>query len=687
MAWTDTYRIYTENRLVSGVTVTLAKKDGDAEEVINYKATNIKLFYKGDEGKFANIFGLSLSLGFHVGINDHDPWLEFVTAEKDTWKISILYNEEPIYYGWLLPDEGVMPFRDKPYRINITATDGIGLLKEDTLKKPDGENFNAHHQIIKYIAAITQATGLQLPIRVYDYVFHKSFLNRDVNMSSDFVGQAYLEYRTFQQDASTFYSFYECLERICQGNYRFFQWKGMWVLIRLPMLQYYPFVGYYTEYVYDASSGTGYEITDTYAQFGIGTDLFAINREQNKSMKTAVKSTKSTWNYDVWPELPKNNKFERGTLLQTRQAVNGDLIRDLRNEYTADKLGKYRKYSIDDWEFGLGPENGEGKIELTPTASQHAYRVVIEDIYENIIDEHIIIESEPVTAQLQSDIIPIMAGDKISFDLSFSPNNDFQSGTDPERYVIARAYMITTDGRTIGLTSDGKWHEGERSEIVIDYGLATDTRPLRSVTFESVIAPASGTMYISLRGEPKAGGLAWFKGFNFTVTPYLAGGYKAVKGESQETTQTANYSSKSTEQVYLNANPHKVFKGCLLDEESNPLTDEWYRMGVNESRRYLNLINWGKFNMEHRRMLNIEGPFKGVRYAYENEPLITYPFGLHVLYKQVDLNGDRRFMPCSPIEIDLMLGRTKASFQEIFASLPGLRDGQRLEKPVFKYIF
>src|SRR5690606_35995214 len=113
-------------------------------------------------------------------------------------------------------------------------------------------------------------------------------------------------------------------------------------------------------------------------------------------------------------------------------------------------------------------------------------------------------------------------------------------------------------------------------------------------------------------------------------------------------------------------NPHKIFKGCILDNNGIPTTPNWYRLGISESRHYTELANIADYNHHYRRFWEIEGTFTGLRWAANNEQETYHPLSLHKNYRFADLPGEnRQFMIASPLDQDLITGEIKATFSEV----------------------
>lgn len=676
MAYVDTYRIASLNQLVSLTEVILSKKDGDAESVTTFSGVNINFKYLGNEGKFVPIFPAVLEVEFWVKQEQADPWQEFAEAEENTWQVRFIYNGVPRFYGYLVPEENSAPVRDKPYSIRFTASDRIGAMKGRPLTKADGTEFTTHHSIIEYISAITQLTGLNLPIRIYDNVFHRSMLNRDDDYKHDFASQAFVEYRTFLKDAVTFQDAYKCLEIICKRNFRFFQWEGKWILIRLPMIQFTHFVGYYTEYDYTGHNQVGYEYLDNYAMVGKDESIFPVNVEQRKTLKAAMKSAKTVFNYVQWPELPKNNKFERGELIDTTELT--------------DPPRTLKRYTIPSWNYGSYsgfPSQEAALPALTPDTST-AWRQTTFSQYGVEIEREVVLEevSSGIRGMLVSEGMPVKAGDKVNvkfdYKLSFSGTGNQQ---------IAMIFLLPDAGGTkwvIDVTTAGiyYWKQATAGSFISkNYAAGENFDKYSGFNVDPQEIPVDGNLYIGFITPGVIGSKAYFKNLSVEYRPYVAGGYLQVKGHYWITTQDTKYSSTSEDEVFLSDGTRKIMKGCLLDVNGIPFTEDWYRMGVSESKHYLQLVNIGDFNMEHRRMLFKEGPYKQLTYAPQNNPTQAHAVGLHKQYRHMDESVDRRYMLGAPLNMNYKTGHVQSRFYEVFED--GKDDGQANGVQEFKYIF
>lgn len=717
MAYTTKYIIEFTNIKGQDIYIYFREKNGSTPEadIQKYDAVDIKFDYNSNsEDFFKPISGSSLTMEFFMGAGDRDYWNDFVSAEKDTWYVEVFCDTFAKFKGFVLPDEGRVPFQDRPYTAVITATDGIGLLKEQELKRPNGTQFDRLDLIITYIAAALQQTGLQIPIRVIDNVFHKSHNNRDVDPKWDLFGQTYLEYRTFQEDDGIkFTDAYTALEIILKENYRLNYWNGEWVIIRLGMLQYYPFVGYYTIYDFNGENAVGYEITEDYARIGAKELIYPTDENQFVSQKMAVKTTRTTYKYRIRPELPKNNRFERGGgrgsgVANLRAYESGgeehrEIITNITEYFDANETdqpvdttvvyGRYQLQTVEGWEFGARTAGDYNALpfNLQPVNEKAYIKKVFNDVGVET-DRTVYIEKplEGAVSWLRSEGIPVVKGDKISISHQFRYGPGTQNLEDT---VASNVYIVSRTGNVYyslySFNGQTGWVRNSLTDSGLKYSYASASpmgsddpdenamQKFQSISVESTLMPISGTLYIvfPILGNVNIGQYKAIKDFKFEYIPYIASGFAEVSGEYDETTQNKPYIDKTDNEVFIADNPHAVFKGCLLDAEGFPLTPAFYRMGIDEKRRFNALTNLMRFNLEYRRFLHIEGTFAGLMQAANNNQLNPLPIALHTPYRFMDIPGeDRRFALVPPVPLDLIEAEgTNLQFREVFTPPIGTR--------------
>lgn len=700
MAYIPYYTANFTNEQSQEVLVTIYKKDGDPDTVVaNYEVTKLDIEDKSEgQTKYdSTIITRELVLGIWSTQFDEITWETFITAEHDEWQIIVLIDDMKYFEGWLTPDEGNALFQDKPYEITIRATNGLSLLKEIPLVNVSGAKFSSNHKLIDYIAGALKQTGLNLPIRCKCQYFNSAMADKADGINFDMFSQTDLNYRSFQQDAITFISCYDALKLIFDKFCRLEYWNGRWLIKSIAELQYIPGdIDYYVEYDSNGANPLGAIDPENYAQIGKSVDLYPINEDQQIYSRFATKSAKTIYNYTVWPELPKNNKFERGTALVSSS---GNVFEtDANGDNTSTLIGTFQDYTIEDWAFGSF-DSTISQISNLPTLSPGvdiAYRRSSSNFFGIEFNREIVIEKSTGSTQVvQSEGIPVYTGDKLR--LTFDFKLSFNYG-DQLNIAAALVYIAPTGGGTKIWWRDGAgfsnvWREGGAAaqSIFLNYQDANDrTKVYKSFTLESPPVPVDGMAYLQLLNvmDDSLPNMAFFKNVSIEYLPYITGGYIQVKGDYWLRSQNKVFPDVAVEEVLISDSPKKAFKGSLLTSAGELTTPTWYRYGLSESRHFKELLNIARFNHSYRRMYAVEGSFNGLNYSPENDPLNKKPIGFHKRYRMTDMIEPRDFVLVPPLKMDIVKGWITANMVEVRKDADGDSDGTQVgDSDEFKYIF
>lgn len=695
MAYTETYKVHFTNEQSQDVLATIYKKDGPVvSPVPEYMCSALDLSDKSDgQTKYeSTIIARELSMSIWSEIADEITWETFITAEHDEWKIIVLIDGQLYFEGFITPDEGNALFQDKPYEVTIKATNGLALLKGIPLTDIDGNNFDGINSLIAYIAGALKKTGIDIPIRVFCNYYNDAMQSRQDGLQFDMFNQAYLEYRTFLKDPTTFVSCYDALMIILNKFCRLEYWFGYWLIKNIAELQYLPGNNYFTEYTSAGVIIGGVEDTSNQYQVGKSVDLYPINEDQQIYSRFAIKSAKSVYNYIPWPEIPKNNKFERGTAIPG--ATGNVYEKDENGDDTATQIGTYQDYTIPDWDFGTF--NNPPLLPPIDTAWRRSS-------YNNFAIEtnrEIIIEKSTTNTQaLQSEGLPVYVGDKVSINLDFRLSFNFNAQL---TIAVATVYIVPNSGGDYYFWRDGagitnRWRRNGVAveNIFLEYVDATDkTQIYKSVNLESQAIPVDGTLYIQLINvmDNSTPNQAYFRNFNFEYRPFIAGGYIQVKGDYWTRLQNKNFPDVADDEVKISDSPRKMLQGALLLADGSLTTPDWYRFtfvgDINpflESKHFKELLNIARFNHSYRRMYALDGSFNGLNCAAENEQLNKFPVRFDKKYRLVDMAQARDFVLVPPLSMDLIKGWIKASLVEV--ATDGNDGAQAGDGASFNYIF
>lgn len=665
------------------VRIELYRKDIAPVSVTDLKGTYAKrqVLNGGGDGS-DTILATELLFGLWLREDSGVDFDDFIVSFHDEWKVIFYCDGQVEFVGFITPNEGESSLIGIRKEINLSATDNLGLIKKAPLKRYDGSEFRAYDRIIDYVLGALAQTGLGLNVIVYSNVYQTGLTDRNTDPTADTFNQYKLNYRTFLKDAVEFQNCYTSLNNILVEGYTIEQWGGKWVIMRIGEMQGSegPKI-WQTEYTFDGTIVGSTLVTNDPALIMKDQTLHPVGGDLSISCNYSIKRAKHTYNYIPWPELPKNNTFERGTFLP------------------GIGLPDQKAYSIDDWSFGVwNPSNTASRPPFQLPTTDNAYRLSTYNIYgvetarEVVLDSHWN-DPQPGHRVLVSEPFPIKAGDRI--DLNFDFRRD-PGGVGTMQYLLV---FIRPDAGgnqyTLQNTNpvDGggpfTWQHTIGAALLSKSYVGENWQDWSSLSVECPSSPVDGLFYVALINYDSAFTAAFYRNFQLTYRPFVAGGYIEATGDYWNTEQNANYLDEIDEEVYMSDSEIKVLKGAIFQNDNVTLTTRsWHRLNVNENRGFKELVNIARYNQSHRRMWEITGTIGGVAYYPGNNQAIRYPLGFHkhFVFGDVPKVAGILFQLVPPLTIDYTKGEIKANFRESYT--PGLNDGDQLgDVHEFKYKF
>lgn len=662
MAYELTYQGTFINRRTNEMRIEIYRKDvvpATVTTLVNQEIIALSVGYpNGNESKYNTIIGSEANITLRVRPGSTINPETFLTDLYDEWKVIIYCDSMIVFTGFIEPSEGNYLMKDAPLPIELKCTDGLGLLKNVALSDADGDSFlNLTPKLIDVVAGCLAKTNLDLPIRIYCNIYESTMDDRYVDPANDMFQQTRLDYRTFLKNPTDFTDCYNALEILLTGGFSIYQWWGKWVISYRPELQ--DTIGptsFYTDYNIDGTVSSGTQDLGTQIIVGFEQVQHPINLDQLISYQVPAKSVKHSFNYNVWDEIPKNNKFERGTEFESGEV--------------ASPPGTYKKFTIDDWLYGVtNPSVGatqppNGMLSTTDLA----YRLSTYDIFNIEQLREIVLErtGDPQAGHrfLRSEGIPVSKDDRISISLDYKTS---AAGTGTRQYLMVMLevssgtpYRLDQAG---AIPADGigtlVWVQTTAMRFLAkSYQSGEDASQYTSFTLDPPQLPTDGTLYvIFMMFDPPVGRVVSYKNFSFSYFPNVAGSYTQVKGDYWLTSQNRNVKDTIEEDVFISDVTKKVIKGALYRVDGTTLTTPtWYRLGTAESRHFKELINLGKYCHYYRRFRKIQGTFRGVKSTSSNSLGDFYPIGFHKHYAFIDNDNNRMYALSPPTTIDYVAG-------------------------------
>jgi len=569
----------------------------------------------------------------------------FYANAYDDWKVIAYVDAIKVFEGFITMDVEPYVLKDKPYNIVITATDGLGLLKNVPLTDVSGVDFVGRNSLLEYICGALKKTNLDLNVRICLNWFNAGQDDRFDVGSPDMLTQTTLHHRSMLEDVNGFYDCYTALERLLGKWGVLFQWKGRWVISnRAELMGSGGPDQYYTEYESNGTSPVA--VFDLTGVQHVEKDLniAPVNLDQLVSYQSPVKSVKTVYNYEI-PENLVNNQ---------RQQSLGAFISPLSGS-------GYSAYELVGW----GQYNGDSNALSVYAGTKNAYIKTEFNTYNVETDRYYVVEADTAIATALGDEIRndnddfwVDAGDKMTIAITARLLTD-QAGSDP---IFLGRVAILIDGTSGSSASDwytlnpgGDWVNNPFANFA-QTNESGDQTTWVTYSTECEFFPANGTLYLFL-GSGGVDNLneAHFKDISINYTPYVKGSRLSVKGDYWLTEQSTNIKDVIVDEVFISDAPKRILKGALWNEAGTALTNpDWYKLNETENRHFKELVNLGRYRHQYVRQRRVEGTFKGTMVQPSSDPTNPIPLGFHRHFYITNL--DHAYVLVPPLEIDYVRG-------------------------------
>lgn len=526
------------------------------------------------EDKFTPIRSKSCEIRLHTTPNINI--MTFGAGGDNQYKVEVAMNsvDNIIFQGWLSISDLRQDFQPDPNVLVLTATDGLGFLKDIPLTDFNGDRFQGMHKLSDYIAGCLIKTGLDKTLIVEMNVKEST---QATNYLGHFYNTMYLDARTFMSSVDEFDDCFTVLEKILGEYCELSQQKNEWYIRAIDEFDWANSI----QIRFSSSGLIQSQLPEVAYNKEIGSDMTLysmgfMNDDAQVSLQRPYKFVKHIYNFQPPDELPCNSNFERG-----------DFIANLPDETIDGETYTVKKYELECWDLLKGSPPTFNQL---PTGEAYIQKYFNEFGVES---DRFVVVSDP-TSPTEADVlmsapIRVNAGDKFELSWDFAFDHDISIGTG--NLIVASILLEGDNGTTwfLGDTSGTastslsfpfgddqicKWYQSNTNwstnykllTIQINTNLEDDS-DYRTVSINKVEEiPVTGNIRIIFHWGNQAtfsGLYLHLSNINFTYLGRINGTYTKYSGQQNMVEQSGDYKASRDKEVYLSDGPKLMFKGCL----------------------------------------------------------------------------------------------------------------------------
>ena len=264
----------------------LIKEDGYSGSSENKSLGAAPLLRRDDSD--SGISGTSLEMVIQA---DEDGELtSLYTVDNKKFLVELYKNNSLIWTGYVLPEKYSEPYVPVPYDVSVTASDGLGILKDIPF------TLSGEKTLFEVTRFCCNQTGMTL-----DFIVFSSLVESSMNTGNSMLVQTSLDVSTFQDKTC-----YEVLESILTSLDAFItEANGKWVIARYTDLDKEGFL-------YSNTGGSSGKVSLEPRVLGnVHSELYPIGNLELE-IEPANKSVKFTSDYDLRPSFLQNYDFSGG---------------------------------------------------------------------------------------------------------------------------------------------------------------------------------------------------------------------------------------------------------------------------------------------------------------------------------------------------------------------------------------
>jgi len=502
--------------------------------------------------------------------------MTFGGGGDNQYQVQVYINtpDYQIFEGWLSISDLRQDFQPDPNVLVLTATDGLGFLKDVPLTDYNGNQFRGVHRLADYIAGCLVKTGLSKTLVAEMNV-------KESTQVTTYLGHMYhtiyVDARTFMSSIDEYEDCFTVLEKILGEYCELSQQKNEWYIRAIDEFDAQDSL----QIRFSATGAIQSQLPSVAYDKQIGSNMTLyqmgfMNDDAVISLQRPYKYVRHFFELEQPAEVPCNVNFERG-----------DFITDLPDEVINFETYTQKKYKLDCWDLLKGSpatfdEYPSGDVwikRLFEGFDREAYRYVVVNWPTN----------PPEALVLKSKGIDVSFADKFTFSWDFAFGADLGLGTG--NLIVASILLEGNDGSYWFLDdpsgvassslrfpanddtqmewalSNANWSTNYKLlTINTDFG-AYDNTEFRTVSIDRVAPiPVDGKLYIIFHwgnDSDFASNDLRLNNLRFEYFGQINGAWGAFTGFENKVEQAGDYKAKRDVQVYIADAPKLLYKGTF----------------------------------------------------------------------------------------------------------------------------
>lgn len=582
---------------------------------------------------------------------------DFFADQDSDILIRFTINTFRYWTGYILQDDFQEVWDDTNHYLIIRAADGFGLLKNFQFGDGDAELVGKFtpFDCLGYAMNRLPETPL-IQHYVINNLYHDSMSDAVRTMPLD---QCYIDAKTFQQDAKTYDTCYDAIEKINKSfNQTVFMYMGEWWFLRVEEL--------YTSYNnnlrgFFSDLGVRSLIDKRYdIEVGVDKEVKPISPQMMRLIQKKTKFDEVDFSFNPFNEMLTNETFARATFVSTS--------------------GASKLFTLQDWVFQRGSFS-------TPTTPGAGFTTGVREIYNGslafgLLERYVFMEFNGALGTLddiwlKSNTIKVFATNKIKFQVDYRRLN--AGSIDFFKLIPVAVIIIESGGLFYSLNAEGNW----TTTLSLDSGtpINLDSRSGTNVTstdwntvqVESNLIPVTGNLTVRLYMVTDSNftqTVSYYRNLECKVlTSFEANDdVRKITGINSKFEKDGVVVNSQIENTYLDDHFSTLHKGAIFQSDGLTLTDaDWYRyryLGESYGFRRQNATAYWEHNQYNRS--KIDANFYGLMW---NDGGQNQPIGLINTIRFLDDDVNKVYWIANLKEIDFASATWSATLEEVYDQL------------------